>query len=156
MTTFEGVLAGIYVVDTPGDPMQSVDEIKAVAGRGLEGDRYAEGEGTFSGNPGAGRQVTLIEREAVDAVVRDYGIELTPGDTRRNLVTEGVSLNHLVGREFRVGKVVLRGVRLSEPCAHLEKLTRAGVRQALIHRGGLRADIIEGGSIKVGDAISVQ
>jgi MOSC domain-containing protein YiiM len=99
------------------------------------------------------RAVTLIEREAIVAAQTEAGIALDERETRRNLVTVGVPLNHLVGQEFTVGPVRMRGVNLSEPCAYLERLTRAGVRDALIHRGGLRAEILNGGPIGVGDRI---
>ncbi len=123
--------------------MQSVEAAAAVAGQGLQGDR----------NFGAKRvedQVTLIEREAVIALNRDYGVELAPGDARRNLVTDGVALNHLVGREFTIGDVRLRGIRLCEPCNHLQKLTGAKVLPGLVHRGGLRAEILTGGRLSPG------
>jgi MOSC domain-containing protein YiiM len=99
------------------------------------------------------RQVTLIESEALAALQRDYGITLTPAQTRRNLLTEGVPLNHLVGKEFRVGTIVLRGIKLCEPCAHLQKMTVPGVIQGLTHRGGLRAQIVRGGTLRVGAEI---
>ena len=138
----------------PGEPMTAVAEVAALAGKGLEGDRYAEGRGTFSSRPATGRELTLIESEAVDAAGREYGVALDAGRTRRNVVTAGVPLNHLVGREFSVGPVRLRGVRLAEPCAHMAEL--AGdpeVRKALVHRGGLRADILSDGVIRVGDEV---
>jgi len=86
--------------------------------------------------------------------VRADGVDLADHETRRNLLTEGVPLNHLVGRTFRVGDVVLRGVRLADPCSYLAGLTRPGVSRALVHRGGLRADIVEGGTLRPGDAIT--
>lgn len=134
--------------------MQSVTKIRATAGRGLEGDRYFNQVGTFSRDPGTGREVTLIEIEAIEALKRDYQLELETGLTRRNVVTRGVPLNHLVNREFKVGEVTLRGTRLCEPCSHLEKLTCKGVMRGLIHRGGLRADIVAGGTIRIGDIVS--
>ncbi|MGH7178665.1 MAG: MOSC domain-containing protein, partial [Tepidisphaeraceae bacterium] len=124
-----------------------------VAGRGLQGDRYFDRSGTFSSKPGDGRQITLIEAEALEAILRESDIALPPQQSRRNILTRGVALNHLVGREFRIGSVNCMGVRLCEPCGHLEKLTRQGVRAALIHRGGLRADILTDGVICVGDVI---
>ncbi len=133
--------------------MQSIAAVKVRAGQGLEGDRYANRLGTFSDQPGTGRGITLIEIEAIEALKRDYNIELEPSLTRRNLVTGGVALNHLVSREFKIGEVILRGARLCEPCAHLENLTHKGVMRGLVHRGGLRADIIAGGTLRVGDRI---
>ena len=151
---FEGQVLGINVAPGKGEPMQSLAEAVLVKGKGIEGDRYAEGTGLFSGNEGPGRQVTLIEAEAVEAVARETGIELTPEQTRRNIVTRDVPLNHLVDREFTVGEVVLRGVRLNEPCAYLGKLTSDDVRRALLHRAGLRADVLRGGTLRVGDRIT--
>src|SRR5262245_50871602 len=133
--------------------MASVDEVVAVAGRGLQGDRYFERIGTYSQKPGTGREVTLIESEALEAVARDNGVELAPGEARRNIVTAGVALNHLVGREFFVGSVRLRGMRLCEPCAHLARLVQRPVVKQFLHRGGLRTEIVEGGTIRVGDTV---
>jgi MOSC domain-containing protein YiiM len=133
----------------------SVREVRAVAGEGLLGDRYIKKAGTFSNKPGGGRQITLIELESVEALKRDLKIELEPTQTRRNIVTRGVPLNHLVGQQFRLGReVMLQGVRLCEPCDHLESLTFRGVREGLLHRGGLRADMISSGIIRVGDPIT--
>jgi MOSC domain-containing protein YiiM len=150
---WEGSVAAIYVSPVAGKPMSARTEVKALAGRGLDGDRYCAGEGTWSRHPGTGRQVTLVEAESVEAAARDGDMALDPSDTRRNLVTRDVPLNHLVGREFTVGEVVLRGVRLAEPCTHLERLTGKKVRRPLVHRGGLRADIVAGGTIRVGDTV---
>ena len=136
--------------------MKSVTNAKAVAGRGLEGDRYYTKLGTYSNQAGSGRDVTLIEIEAIDGLKRDYEVQLDSDHPRRNIVTRGVALNHLVEQEFRIGDVVLRGTRLCEPCAHMEKLTVKGAMRGLVHRGGLRAEIISGGSIRVGDTIQFQ
>jgi MOSC domain-containing protein YiiM len=148
-----GSVAGIFIGPVAAEPMQAVTDVRAVAGRGLEGDRYFERTGTYSDRPGTGREVTLIESEAVASAARDYGFDLAPGDARRNIVTAGVPLNHLVGREFLVGEVRLRGMRLCEPCAHLARLTRRPVVKTLTHRAGLRAEIIQGGTIREGDSI---
>lgn len=152
-TTWRGAVAGIYIATEGAGPITALPEVDAVAGKGLQGDRYFESTGTYSDTPGTGRQVTLIEREALEAAARDYGMSLQPGQSRRNIETVGVALNHLVGREFFVGEVRLRGMRLNEPCGHLAKLTKRGVVKALTHRGGLRADIVEGGVIRVGDPV---
>jgi MOSC domain-containing protein YiiM len=135
--------------------MNSVTSGRAVVGRGLEGDRYFNKLGTYSNDPGSGRDVTLIEIEAIEALKRDYQIELEPSQARRNIVTQGVALNHLVDREFKIGDVILRGTRLCDPCSHLEKLTRKGVMRGLIHRGGLRAEIISSGTLRTGDPIII-
>ena len=150
-----GRVVGIYVGAVRSAPLTSVPEVRAVAGKGLEGDRYAEAAGSFSDRPGTGRQLTLIESEAIEAARRDYGVDLGDGGPRRNIVTAGVALNHLVGREFQVGDVRLRGVRLNEPCAHLASLTSPRVQRALVHRGGLRADILTDGVLRVGDEVRV-
>lgn len=141
-------VVAIYIGPTEGMKLPSVQQVNAVAGKGIEGDR------NFMDGNDADRQITLIEQEALDALARDVKIELGPGESRRNVVTRGVALNHLVGKQFYVGAVTLKGHRLCEPCTHLEKLTKEGVRMGLLHRGGLRAEIVKGGTIRVGDAIS--
>ncbi len=150
---WKGEIVGIFLAAEKGARLSAASETRAVVGRGLEGDRYFERKGTYSAKPGGGREVTLIESEAIEAATRDYHIELSPDETRRNLVTRGAPLNHLVGRTFRVGEALLRGVRLCEPCDYLEGLTRPGLKKALIHRGGLRAEVVREGRIRVGDAI---
>jgi MOSC domain-containing protein YiiM len=149
----EGTVLSLHIAPTGAAAMQSVNQVRAIAGRGLDGDRYFNGLGTYSNDPGTGRHVTLIEIEAVEALKRDYEIDIAPGLSRRNIVTRGVALNHLVGHEIKIGHIILRGTRLCDPCSHLEKLTRQGVMRGLIHRGGLRAEIVTGGMIRVGDAI---
>ena len=151
--TWRGVVSAIHVTQEAAGPMVPVSEVRAVPGRGLDGDRYFHQTGTYSSRPGPGREVTLIEAESVDALGREAGILLAPGASRRNVTTRGVPLNHLVGRQFQVGEVLLEGVRLCEPCAHLESLTQSGVREGLIHRGGLRARIVTEGTIRIGDVI---
>lgn len=154
--TFEGRLLAIYVGSRKGTDLQSVEEAEAVPGSGLLGDRYFLQQGTFSKPGSPDREVTLIEIEAIEALERECRITLQPGQARRNLVTRGVPLNHLVGREFNVGEVVLRGLRLCEPCAHLEGLTVNGIRDGLCHRGGLRAQILRGGRVRTGSSIRPQ
>jgi len=115
-------------------------------GRGLEGDRYAAGAGTFgSGRPGSA--LTLVDAAVLDALGRDL-------DHRRNVVVRGTDLNALVGREFTLGEVRCRGRRLCEPCAHLDRLNGGGILRPLVHRGGLRADIVVEGTIRVGDRLT--
>jgi MOSC domain-containing protein YiiM len=150
---FEGRLEAIYVASEKCVEMASVQSVQALAGRGLEGDRYCRKDGTFSKANGPDREVTLIESEAIEALARDKKIELGPGQARRNLVTRAVPLNHLVGKEFQVGNVLLKGIRLCEPCGHLESLTTQGVKDGLVHRGGLRAQIVRGGTLQAGDSI---
>lgn len=154
--TCEGRVVGIYVAPAEGEPMESRDEVRAIAGKGLEGDRYAVEAGKYSGTriEDAQRAVTLIEREAVQGASDEAGVDLAESETRRNIVTEGVRLNPLVGQEFAVGGVRMRGFDLSHPCVYLEELTRPGVRKALTDRGGLRAEILDDGPIKLGDTIA--
>jgi MOSC domain-containing protein YiiM len=151
---FQGQLMGIFTARRPGEELQSRDEIEALAGRGLVGDRYFFKDGTFSDKDGPDREVTLIENEALEGLAREYEIALTPAQARRNLLTRGVPLNHLVGQTFAVGPVILRGIRLCEPCGHLERLTCKGVKAGLIHRGGLRAAVVTGGILAVGASIT--
>jgi len=148
-----GVVEAIYIATAAAVPTKAVDAVQAIPGVGLEGDRYALKLGTFY-KPGPDRELTLIEAEAIDALRRDYGVELAAGDARRNLVTRGVALNHLVGKEFTVGDVRIRGIRLCEPCGHLQSLAGKPVVKGLIHRGGLRAQILSEGTIHAGDSVS--
>ncbi len=152
--TWCGTVVSVQIAAAAAAPMKSVELALAVPGKGLEGDRYFSQVGTFSNKPGPAREVTLIEVEALAALKRDYGLELEPGNARRNIVTRGAPLNHLVGREFQVGEVRLLGIRLCEPCDHLEKLTQPGVIGGLTHRGGLRAQILSSGVIRVGDEVT--
>lgn len=148
-----GSVVSIHVAAEAGQTLQPVAAARAVPGRGLEGDRYFAKQGTFSAKPGAGRDVTLIELEAIEALARDYKITVEAGQTRRNIITRGVALNHLVGREFMVGEVRLRGCRLCDPCGYLAEKTSKAVSDGLIHRGGLRCDVVTAGTIRTGDSI---
>jgi MOSC domain-containing protein YiiM len=150
---FEGELVAIYIGPRSTEALHAVELVEAVPGRGLAGDRYYLGEGTFWKKDAPDREVTLIESEALEALAKDCDIPLQPGQARRNLVTRAVPLNHLVGKEFTVGEVLLRGLRLCEPCGHLEKLTVKGIEKGLFHRGGLRARILRGGTLRPGAAI---
>jgi len=144
----------ILVAPSPDSPAVAQASVRAVPGRGLEGDRNFNGMGTFSPHPQRPDfEVTLIQREHVEAFASSSGIAFTARDSRRNLVTVGADLNALVGREFRVGSVLIRGMRLCEPCSHLAKRTSPEVLRGLLHRGGLRAQILSGGEIRVGDAL---
>ena len=145
-------LLGIYLAAQAAELPRSVGRVWALAGRGLEGDRYAAGSGTFSDRPGK-RDVTLIETEALQAYERESGKKLSAAETRRNLLTQGVRLNDLVDREFQVGAVRLRGLRLSEPCTHLARLTHPETLGGLVHRAGLVAEVLSDGELRVGDEI---
>ncbi len=148
-----GRLVGIYTSAEAGASMEAQSSVRALAGAGLEGDRYAASAGSFSDRPGGGREVTLIAREAVVYANEHGGVVLGEHETRRNLVTEGVDLDALVDGTFSIGDVVLRGVRDCPPCAYLEGKTRSGVKRALEGRGGLRAEIVTEGVLRVGDEI---
>ena len=147
-----GTIELIYIAPRATEPTQSVNEVLAIPGVGLDGDRYALRQGTFF-KPEPDFELTLIEAEAIEALKRDYNVELAPGESRRNLVTRGVALNHLVGRDFQIGEVKAHGIRLCEPCSHLQRLTGKSVIKGLLHRGGLRAQILTQGAIRVGDDV---
>ena len=150
---FEGEVISINLAPSARAPMVSVDAARAVPGKGLEGDRYFVRQGTFY-KPQPDRELTLIEAEAIEAFRSNSDVEFALGDSRRNVVTRGVPLNHLVGKEFWIGEVKVRGLRLCEPCSHLQKLTTEKVLPGLVHRGGLRAQILTEGTIRVGAPVS--
>jgi MOSC domain-containing protein YiiM len=150
----QGRVESIHIAAAARAAVCRVDTVKAIPGAGLEGDRYALGTGTFS-KPKPDHELTLIESEAIEALKRDYGVNIEPGNARRNIVTRDVALNHLVGREFLIGEVRVRGIRLCEPCDHLEKLTGLSLIKGLLHRGGLRAQILTAGVIHVGDGFVI-
>ena len=135
--------------------MRSAERVRAVPGRGLEGDRYWAGVGAFSRWPGPVREVTLIEREALDAASGEFGVALASGEHRRNLVVEGVDLSALLKRRFRVGGVEMEGLRICAPCKYLVRVTgQERIFDALVRRGGLRARILTEGEIRVGDPVT--
>jgi len=146
-TRTTGTVEAIAIAPAAGAPMALVHEAAAHGGRGLAGDRYVDGRGTFSSPYSRGHDLTLIESEVVEA------LGLAPETARRNVVTRGIDLDALVGRRFRVGGVEAEGQRLCEPCAHLQRLTDPSILRALVHRGGLRADLLSDGVIRVGDAV---
>lgn len=157
---FCGVLLHIHVAPAASYEMEELAEADCVAGRGIVGDRYFDGIGTYSPKPDT-REVTLIEQEALDALARNDpplqggAINLAPSDHRRNLTVRGVPLNHLVGRRFRVGEVILRGGRLNFPCKYLEELLGLPVYLPLYNRSGLNCGIERGGIIRPGDEITL-
>jgi MOSC domain-containing protein YiiM len=156
-TAQRGRVEVVAIADRAEAPMQQVTTARAIPGRGLEGDRYANQVGTFTprSGRGSGYDLTLIEAEVLDELTLPDGHRLGYAEARRNIVTRGVDLNALIGQRFRVGDVECVGRRLCEPCAHLERLTYRGVLRKLIHRGGLRADILTAGSVSVGAAIEL-
>jgi len=144
-----GHVEAIFVASQPGELPGPVERVRAYAGRGLEGNRYFWEDGDAP----PGRGVTLIAAEAMDAVALEGNISIEPAATRRNVLTRGIDVNQLVGKRFRIGDVECEGVELCEPCAHLESMTEPGVIKALVHRGGLNADILSDGEINLGDPV---
>ena len=145
----EGRVAGIYIGPERRLP-QPVERARAHAGKGLEGNRYY-----FEDGAPPGQALTLIAAEALAAFTDETGIPLSAAESRRNVLTEGIDLNALVGRRFRVGQVECRGVELCEPCSHLQSVTRPGVLNGMVHRAGLNADIVTGGEVALGDPVVV-
>ena len=159
-THWLGKLLHIHIAPSASYEMEELQEAQCIAGRGIMGDRYYNGTGTYSPKPDV-REVTLFEQEVLDALSRNDppmqngSIVLEPKDHRRNLTVVGVPLNHLVGRRFRVGEVVLRGGRLNFPCKYLEELLGAPVFLPLYNRSGLNCSIEIGGILRPGDQIEL-
>jgi MOSC domain-containing protein YiiM len=128
-------------------PVQ-VERVRVVAGQGLDGDRHFDPAGV-----GPGEDLTLIAAEALENLESETGIALSHEASRRNVLTRGIDLNALVGHRFSVGEVLCEGIELCEPCAHLQSLTEPGVLSGLVHRGGLRASVLQSGTISVGDPV---
>jgi hypothetical protein len=149
-----GAVEALLTADDAEAAMRTHRDVELRAGQGMVGDRYFAGTGTFSVSEKQGQQLTLIEGEVLDALGAD-GLHLRPEDARRNVVTRGIDLNALVGQEFRVGTARCIGRRLCEPCSHLQRLTGEALLRPMVHRGGLRADILTSGVVHVGDAVAV-
>lgn len=155
----QGRVQAIYICPDSRAAPVAIESARAVPGRGIEGDRYFNAAGTFpdtdkDGRHDTGREITLIEAEAIAAAGEQTGQPLGGGAHRRNIVTSGVALNDLVGREFTVGPVRVRGIRLCHPCGHLETVSGVqGAEQSLTNRGGLRAQVLTEGTIRTGDSI---
>ncbi len=150
-----GSVLGIYIAPAAAAAMQELQRARVVAGRGIEGDRYFDGRGYYSDvRPLTGRRLTLIDVGDLEALERETGIVLGPHECRRNLITRGIRLEHLIGRRFRVGEIECYGERLCPPCGYLEKVTgKRGVNKGLTDRGGIRAEILLDGEIATGDVI---
>jgi MOSC domain-containing protein YiiM len=145
---FEGTVISINITPVREGPLQSVNEVRAVPGRGLEGDRYFDHP-----QPDPRKELTLVEAEAIEAFRSEFKLDFNLSGTRRNVITRGVPLNHLVGKEFWIGEVKARGLQLCEPCATLQRLSHPKVLPGLVHRGGLRAQILSEGVIRVGETV---
>ena len=142
----------IHIAKEHGGPVGSVPEARIVAGKGIEGDR------NFGESRWVGQNLTLIEAEAVEEIAANFGVELDPCATRRNLVVRGVRLDELVGTMFSIGEVVLRGVELCEPCTTLADHLGWDAKKTLDvfrHRGGLRCDCLVGGVVREGMAFAI-
>lgn len=151
----EGKVEAIYIAPERGEPIIGVDQAYLVPGLGIQGDRYCVHQGETSKENRPDRQLTLIESEAIEAINQDAGIQISPPDTRRNIITRGIRLNELVGRVFFVGTAQIHGIRLCEPCDYLASRTDKRILTAMAHRGGLRAEILSEGIIHQNDAITV-
>ena len=152
--TLRGTVTGLAIASAAEAPMRVVTTARALSGRGLDGDRYAVGEGTFSPRAGSrpGYDLTLIGGEVLDDLAAG-GHPISFEASRRNVLTRGIDVNALVGRTFRIGDVLCAGRRLCEPCSHLERISGPGVLRPLVNRGGLRVDVLDAGEIRVGDEI---
>ena len=153
-----GKLLHIHIAEAASDDMKELSYAELVKDKGIKGDRYFKGNGKYSDIPDV-RDVTLIEKEVLDALeqnqppLQEKSIILKPHEHRRNLTTEGVPLNYLVGKQFKIGDVVLEGGRLNFPCKYLEELLNKRLVLPLYNRSGLNCKVIKGGTIKVGDII---
>ena len=136
-----GVVEGIFTGAIDEGPLHAADEVQVKTGAGIEGDRYGDTD------------ITLFEAEAIEALKADTGIELAPSEIRRNVMTRGIALNDLLGHRIRVGEVEAVVTELCHPCSHLQKLTQPGVLRGLVNKGGLNADVVHGGAIRVGDSL---
>ena len=148
-----GMVEALFRFPASGAPGEALAEARLIAGVGIEGDRYALGTGHFSEEGRWGQALTLIEAEAIEHLAVEHGVEMDVVDARRNVVTRGIDLNALMGRRFRIGGLLCQGSRLAEPCAWLQKMTPPGMLRGLVHRGGLRADILESGTIRTKDTV---
>jgi MOSC domain-containing protein YiiM len=136
-----GVVEGIFVGSIDEGPLEAAEQVQVKSGAGIEGDRYGD------------KDITLFEAEAIEGLEADTGIELRPSEIRRNVMTRGLSLNDLLGHRIRIGEVEAVVTELCHPCSHLQKLTQPGVLRGLVNRGGLNADVVAGGAIRVGDQV---
>lgn len=148
-----GRIEAIHVASTAGAPMVARQRAHLLAGRGIEGDRYAEGTGHWSPIRRRGDGLTLVAAETLAEVNATYGLGLTDADTRRNVTVRGLDLDATLGRELLIGGVRVRVARRCEPCQYLEGLLGRDVLIPLVHKAGVRVEILEDGEIAVGDAV---
>ncbi len=155
-THMPGEVIAIHITSAASEPMQALDTARAFAGEGLAGDRYRNGVGFYSQtptDPGA-RELTLIAEEALAEITAETGLEIPLHEHRRNITTRGIDVDALLGQQFRIGDVICEGVRACPPCNHLDELTGKPLLKPLARRGGLRARIVTGGELRVGDHIA--
>ena len=153
-SAWHGTVLSLYIVPKSSEPMVAVSDVRAFADRGLEGDRFFRDSWSAGNRPD--KAVTLIEEETLQVVAAELGINRLADKTRRNIVTCGVPLIDLLHREFTIGGVVMRGMRLFEPCGHLQKISKIpGIFAALKHRSGLKAAILTNGVIRIGDPVTL-
>lgn len=148
-----GAVIKIFVAPSGGVAMQAVEEIEAVAGRGLRGDRYSDRNGYWTGVDEC--EVTLIELECIEEIREKTGVSVTEGEHRRNIITQGIRLDSLLGKRFQVGTAILEYDRPRPPCGYIESLTEPGMTRALVGRGGICARIVASGTIRPNDSIVV-
>jgi len=150
-----GIVKSILLAKDAGGAIISVQSAELQAGKGIVGDRYYSSQGTFSEilQDLPEFELTLIEQEQIDYFNQLTGFHYSGIDFRRNIVTTGIRLNDLVDKEFSIGKVKLRGIRLCEPCAHLASISGPKVLQHMVHRAGLRTQILSGGDVHISDII---
>jgi len=155
MTPDSGTITAIWTAPDAGAPMVGHDTIEAITDHGLVGDRYTDGHGSYS-KPGdhPDRQLTLIEQEQFDWLLATHGIALTGEQSRRNLVTTGISLNDLVGQRFNIGAIEVEGIRLCQPCGPLAEALGFDFVHLMLNRSGINCRIVSGGTIATGDAIT--
>ena len=149
-----GKIIGIYIAPTRGDATISIDQAHIIPGKGIVGDRYYDSKNNADIKSKPGQEITLIEMETLESMANDEGLNISPQKARRNIITSGIALNDLVGRTFFIGDLPLHGVRLCEPCQYLANRTDPGILPSMVHRGGLRAEILTEGTIHIDDMIS--
>jgi MOSC domain-containing protein YiiM len=153
----QGAVESLFITTAMSEPMIAKDVVQAIAGQGLEGDRYLLATGTYSKKPSPDRQITLVEAEILDWLREDHGHTVRPEECRRNIVTRGITLNPLVGRTIAIGQTRLYVHRLCQPCRYIEKLLdQPGLYETWWDKGGIRCEILTGGEIRLGDTVTIR